>query len=75
MPGGTYNSAGGKPKEASWRDAFRFSEFTRTDRPRWYQTSCARDSLLVGMSVGGGVGGIGFITRGMSWGPFKDTGC
>lgn len=64
MPGGTYNSAGGKPREPTWRDAFRFSEFTRTDRPRWYQTSCARDSLLVGMGVGGVVGGMGFILRG-----------
>lgn len=65
MPGGTYNSAGGKPREPTWRDAFRFSEFTRTDRPKWYQTSCARDSLLVGMGVGGGVFGVGFVTRGL----------
>lgn len=64
MPGGKYNSAGGKPREPTWRDAFRFSEFTRTDRPKWYQTSCARDSLLVGMGIGGGVFGVGFISRG-----------
>jgi cytochrome c oxidase assembly protein subunit 20 len=50
MPGGTYNSAGGKPKEVSWKDAFNFSYEGRG--PSWYQTPCARDSLMVG--IGGG---------------------
>ncbi|KAK5454359.1 hypothetical protein LTS15_006359 [Exophiala xenobiotica] len=64
MPGGTYNSAGGKPTEVSWRDAFSFSY--QGKGPAWYQTPCARDSLLVGMGAGGGIGGLRFVLRGLS---------
>jgi cytochrome c oxidase assembly protein subunit 20 len=64
MPGGTYNSAGGKPKEVTWRDALKFSEFNKEGRPAFYQTSCARDSLLVGIASGGAVGGLRFIVKG-----------
>jgi len=64
LPGGTYNSAGGKPRELTWRDAFQFSLFTRNDFPAWYQTSCARDSLLVGMGMGSAIGGLRFIFKG-----------
>lgn len=67
MPGGTYNTAGGKPREPTWRDAFRFDLFRKQEgRPAWYQTSCARDSLLVGIGAGGAVGGVNFILRGVS---------
>lgn len=67
MPGGTYNTAGGKPREPTWRDAFRFELFKKQPgRPSWYQTSCARDSLLVGIGAGGAVGGVSFILRGVS---------
>jgi cytochrome c oxidase assembly protein subunit 20 len=66
MPGGTFNSAGGKPKEVSWRDAFKFSELSKEGRPPFYQTSCARDSLLVGIGAGGAVGGLRFILKGTS---------
>jgi len=63
IPGGTYNSAGGRPAEVTWRDAFKFSQL-RKDGPPWYQTPCARDSLLVGIGAGGAVGGIRFVLRG-----------
>lgn len=62
MPGGTYNSAGGKPSAVSWKDAFSFSY--QGKGPAWYQTPCARDSLLVGMGAGGGIGGLRFVLRG-----------
>ncbi|EXJ93730.1 hypothetical protein A1O1_02123 [Capronia coronata CBS 617.96] len=64
MPGGTYNSAGGKPVEVSWKDAFSFSYDGKG--PAWYQTPCARDSLLVGIASGGAVGGLRFVLRGLS---------
>lgn len=66
MPGGTYNTAGGKPREQSWRDAFRWDVFNNSNRPSFYQTTCARDSLLLGIAGGGAVGGVGFIIRGLS---------
>lgn len=31
----------------------------------WYQTSCARDSILVGIGAGGAVGGSSFILSGV----------
>ena len=65
MPGGTYNSAGGKPQDVTWRDALKFSEFNKEGRPWFYQTSCARDSLLVGMGAGGAAGGLRFILKGI----------
>ena len=64
MPGGTYNSAGGKPKEVSWRDAMKFSEFGKEGRPWFYQTSCGRDSALVGIGAGTAIGGLRFIVKG-----------
>ena len=66
MPGGTFNTAGGKPKEPTWRDAFNWDVLNNPNKPAFYQTACARDSLLVGIGVGGGVGGLGFIVRGLS---------
>lgn len=66
MPGGTYNSAGGRPKEVTWRDAFKFSEFNKEGRPAFYQTGCGRDSLMVGIGAGGAVGGLRFILTGLS---------
>jgi cytochrome c oxidase assembly protein subunit 20 len=64
MPGGTYNSAGGKPKEVTWRDAFNFDKLD-PKMPWFFQTGCGRDSLLVGMGAGGAVGGVHFILRGL----------
>lgn len=69
MPGGTYNTAGGKPRETTWRDAFNaFSFENNKDKPflRFFKTSCARDALLIGICFGGGVGGLRFILRGLT---------
>lgn len=63
LPGGTYNSAGGKPAQVTWKDAFNFSYNSKG--PAWYQTPCARDSLLVGIGGGGAVGGVSFILKGV----------
>lgn len=64
LPGGQYNSAGGKPAAPSFWDALSFESFNKEGRPAWYQTSCARDSLMVGIIAGGGVGGLRFIVKG-----------
>ncbi|KIW66548.1 hypothetical protein PV04_05872 [Phialophora macrospora] len=64
LPGGTYNSAGGKPAEVTWKDAFSFRH--EGNSYSWYQAPCARDSLLVGMGAGGAVGGLRFILKGLS---------
>ena len=63
MPGGTFNTAGGKPKEVSWRDAFT-SDNLNPRHPAFYQDSCGRNSLLVGIGAGGAIGGMSFILRG-----------
>ncbi|KAJ9654084.1 hypothetical protein H2198_006823 [Neophaeococcomyces mojaviensis] len=65
IAGGTYNSAGGKPKGVTWRDALSFDSFNNPTSPAWYKQPCARDALLVGIASGGGVGGVGFILRGL----------
>ncbi|RMD43042.1 hypothetical protein DV735_g2092, partial [Chaetothyriales sp. CBS 134920] len=65
-PGGKYNSAGGKPQELSWRDAFDYSRLDPKKLPYFWQTGCGRDSILVGIAVGGGAGGLHFIVRGLS---------
>lgn len=64
MAGGMVNTAGGKPPEVTWRDAFRFSQFSKADLTRFYRTQCSRDALLVGIGAGGAVGGLRFIIRG-----------
>lgn len=61
MPGGTYNSAGGKPKEVTWKAAF---EWKSGDVKRWYKAPCARDALLVGLGGGAAVGGVTAIIGG-----------
>ncbi|KAK5939654.1 hypothetical protein PMZ80_008033 [Knufia obscura] len=66
MPGGTFNTAGGKPKEPTWRDAFNYDVFNNPNKPAFYQSACARDSLLVGIGAGGAVGGLRFIIRGLN---------
>ncbi len=64
MPGGTYNTAGGKPKEVTWRDAFSFEKMD-PKKPLPYQTSCGKNALLVGMGAGGAAGGLRFIVKGV----------
>lgn len=63
MPGGMYNSAGGKPRDLTWKDAFSFrlSEITT-----FYKLPCARDALLVGMGGGAAVGSVTAVFGGMS---------
>jgi cytochrome c oxidase assembly protein subunit 20 len=61
MPGGTYNSAGGKPKEVTWKAAF---DWKMGDAKRFYKVPCARDSLLVGVGGGAAVGGVTAIVGG-----------
>ena len=63
MPGGMVNTAGGRPKEVTWRDAFR-NPFKKPDGRVFYQVPCARDALIVGIMAGGGVGGVRFILKG-----------
>lgn len=65
MPGGMVNSAGGRPPDVTWRDAFKFSLFSKDDLKRFYQMPCARDSLLIGIGAGGAVGGLRFVLVGM----------
>ncbi|WEW60497.1 hypothetical protein PRK78_005984 [Emydomyces testavorans] len=63
MPGGTYNSAGGKPKEVTVMDAVKslsISEFTS-----FYKAPCARDSLLLGIGTGFGVGSLRVVLGGI----------
>ncbi|KAF7506016.1 hypothetical protein GJ744_012363 [Endocarpon pusillum] len=62
MPGGAYNSAGGKPKEVTWRAAF---EWKSGDAKRWYKAPCTRDALLVGIGGGAAVGGVTAIIGGL----------
>ena len=64
MPGGMVNTAGGRPPEVTWRDAFKFYNFSKTDLTRFYRTQCARDSLLVGICAGGAFGGARFVVTG-----------
>ncbi|KAL9109644.1 MAG: hypothetical protein Q9227_005681 [Pyrenula ochraceoflavens] len=64
MPGGTYNSAGGRPKEVTWRDAFHFESNDWQRFRHLAQMPCVRDSLLVGMGGGLGVGGIHAVLKG-----------
>ncbi len=61
MPGGTYNSAGGKPKEVTWKAAF---DWKLGDVKRFYKVPCARDALLVGLGGGAAVGGVTAIVGG-----------
>jgi cytochrome c oxidase assembly protein subunit 20 len=62
LPGANYNSAGGKPKEATLTDAFK--TLSLSDLTTFYKTPCARDSLLVGMGAGFGIGGVRGILGG-----------
>jgi cytochrome c oxidase assembly protein subunit 20 len=62
LPGGTYNSAGGKPKEVTLMDTIK--SLPISDFASFYKTPCARDSLLVGIGTGFGVGSIRGILGG-----------
>lgn len=66
LPGGTYNSAGGKPKEVTVMDAFK--SLSMSDFTSFYKAPCARDSLLFGIGTGFGVGSIRGILGGRTAG-------
>ena len=63
IPGGQYNSAGGKPPEVTWRDAFKFKKRDYFST-KFAKVPCARDALMVGLGAGGAVGGVRFIATG-----------
>jgi hypothetical protein len=63
MPGGTVNTAGGRPKEVTWRDAFNFGG-SISDITKIPWMPCSRDALLVGIASGVGIGGTSFVLTG-----------
>ncbi|EER23246.1 hypothetical protein CPC735_046160 [Coccidioides posadasii C735 delta SOWgp] len=63
MPGGTYNSAGGKPKEVTVMDAVK--SLSTNDFTSFYKAPCARDSLLVGIGTGFGIGSLRVVLGGL----------
>lgn len=67
LPGGTTNTAGGRPKEAGLIDAaksVKLEELTEV-----HKKPCVRDSLITGIGTSFGVGGIRAILGGGS--PFR----
>lgn len=67
LPGGTTNTAGGRPKDAGLIDAaktVKLEELTEV-----HKKPCVRDSLLTGIGTSFGVGGIRAILGGR--GPFR----
>ncbi|KAK2743261.1 hypothetical protein FQN57_004950 [Myotisia sp. PD_48] len=63
MPGGMYNSAGGKPKEVTFTDSLK--SLSLNNFTSFYKAPCARDSLLVGIGAGFGVGSVRAILGGL----------
>jgi cytochrome c oxidase assembly protein subunit 20 len=55
MAGGKYN-ASGKQNEATITDAFK--SLSAKDITTFYKAPCARDSLMIGMGAGFGIGGV-----------------
>ena len=64
LPGGQYNSAGGKPRDITWKDGLNWKW---ADFSKFYQRACARDALLVGIVGGAAVGGITGVIGGMAF--------
>ena len=65
LPGGSLNSAGGKPKEPSLIEALkavRLGEFREV-----HKKPCVRDALLTGIGTGFGIGGIRAIMGGKDY--------
>lgn len=63
MPGGTYNTAGGRPSDLTWRDMFSVNVY---EWNKLFQKPCVRDSLLVGLASGMGLGGVRAVFGGNS---------
>lgn len=53
---GAYSNAGDKTKELTVSDAIKSISFN--DLSSFYKVPCARDSLLIGLGTGFGVGGV-----------------
>lgn len=71
MPGGTYNSAGGKPGEPTYWDAAKSvitggskTSPTSVSLAEVHKVPCARDALLVGIGMGFGAGGLSAVLVG-----------
>lgn len=62
MPGGTYNSAGGKPKEITFMSYIK--SLSMSDFTSFYKAPCARESLMAGIGTGFGVGGLRAVLGG-----------
>ncbi|MCJ1298039.1 hypothetical protein MMC08_000828 [Hypocenomyce scalaris] len=56
LPGGTSNTAGGRPKEAGLIDAAKAVRLKKLKEI--HEKPCVRDSLLTGIGAGFGVGGL-----------------
>lgn len=62
LPGATYNPTSEKPKDATLTESVK--SISLKDFTTFYKAPCARDSLLVGMGAGFGIGGIRGILGG-----------
>ena len=62
LPGGTENTAGGRPAEVSVGRAVQ--SITLDDFRRVHRQPCVRDSLLLGIAGGFGVGGVSAVLGG-----------
>jgi len=63
LPGGSANTAGGRPKDAGLIDAVKtvkLEEFTEI-----HKKPCVRESLLTGILSGFGMGGVRAVLGGM----------
>lgn len=71
MPGGTYNTAGGRPRDITWRDTL---SVNLNEYGKLYQKPCVRDSLLVGLAGGFGVGSLRAVLGGKhsNWHEYQD---
>ena len=67
LPGGTSNTAGGRPKEAGLIDAAKAVRLKKLKEI--HEKPCVRDSLLTGIGAGFGVGGLRAVVGGRE--PFS----
>ncbi|KAJ9291612.1 hypothetical protein DTO021C3_969 [Paecilomyces variotii] len=63
MAPGAYSNAGGKAKDISVADTVK--SISLSEISSFYKTPCSRDSLLIGLGAGFGVGGLRGIVGGL----------
>ncbi|GAD96819.1 conserved hypothetical protein [Paecilomyces variotii No. 5] len=63
MAPGAYSNTGGKAKDISVSDAVK--SISLNEMSAFYKTPCSRDSLLIGLGAGFGVGGIRGVVGGL----------